>query len=499
MREYIHRLNTLFLQQIARIPAFFQAILKQPISIKLVTIVGFVAAILPLVVALLYGSKQINTLAEDSENNVVDVVWITNKNRLLNQSVHQLQRTSSQFLILREVELLSRIDMQYSALLTLVKDIKSRQQQAQLHQSLSQLRDKLSLITQDLKTNQSLSLKQLQVQFASITPILEAITSLNDQRVKQHIERVERKARNTQSTLLFSLLIIPVSILVALAFVLVITAPLETLAKQIKRLEQGKFDNSIHYSGAHEVRAIGHALEQMRIQLQQLELQKSSFIRHISHELKTPLAAIREGTELLYDNSVGDLNTAQQEITNIIRSNASRLQTLIEDLLDFNIVLDSTSLLNLQDISLTDTFNQCVAARKLDVAAKQIDVLCLTPDTVIKSNEKQLSVIFDNLLSNAIKYAPIASDIRFSIRRIEHGVEIAIADQGPGLSDLQKEKAFDAFFQGPPPEDYRIKSSGLGLTIVKELTRRLNGNVRLDDTSGSSGLTVVLTLPSHQE
>ncbi|HBY86358.1 MAG TPA: two-component sensor histidine kinase, partial [Colwellia sp.] len=156
---------------------------------------------------------------------------------------------------------------------------------------------------------------------------------------------------------------------------------------------------------------IADALENMRQRLHALELQKSSFIRHISHELKTPLAAIREGTELIYDNSVGPLNDDQQEICDIIRVSVNRLQRLIEDLLDFNIVLDSTSLHGLEKISLSELISDACNVRKLDIKSKNLTMKCNNSPYFIYSNSKQLSVILDNILSNAIKYSPVDGDI----------------------------------------------------------------------------------------
>lgn len=473
---------------------------NKKLSIKFVTVGGFFAAILPLVIALLYGSNQINTLAQDNANNIVDVAWITNNHRLLNQSISQLQRTSSQFIILEEQDLMARIAQQLTALRQLITDIAKRQQHEQLSGVLAQLSDALNAIHQQLSNKDISTIEQLQRYFADISQQLNQVSSINDQLISQYVSDVEIKAQNARSTMLTSLLIIPASLLVALAFVLVITRPLEVLAKQIKRLEQGKFDQEVNYSGAKEVQAIGHALEQMRSQLQQLELQKSSFIRHISHELKTPLAAIREGTELLYDNSVGDLNDAQQEIANIIRQDASRLQVLIEDLLDFNIVLDSTSLISLMSVNVHQIFDQCVSARKLDLQAKNIQVIVPQQPSVIsiKSNKKQLSVIFDNLLSNAIKYSPKDGKITFKASSTNTHIKLAISDQGPGIASQQLPHVFDAFFQGDPANNSLIKSSGLGLTIVKELIRRLNGDIRLENNQEKTGLVVFIEFPIQQ-
>ena len=274
------------------------------------------------------------------------------------------------------------------------------------------------------------------------------------------------------------------SLLIAGVFIILITQPLKRLIVKIDRLQQGDFEQDgllqgESVAGFLEVKEIDDALNSMRSRLHALELQKSSFIRHISHELKTPLAAIREGTELLYDNSVGSLNNDQQEITNIIRTSTTRLQRLIEELLDFNIVLDSTSLQDKEKINLPELIEQALNDRILDIKRKNITIEKNYDNIFVESNEKQLTVIIDNLLSNAIKYSPEYGMIQIFAAIDNHQLVFSVTDQGEGIKADQQSKIYDAFYQGTPAKDYNIKSSGLGLTIVKELLMRLNGDITL--------------------
>jgi two-component system sensor histidine kinase GlrK len=223
------------------------------------------------------------------------------------------------------------------------------------------------------------------------------------------------------------------TLLIAGVFIVLITRPLKELINKIKLLEQGNFESPITVEGSTEIEEIADALELMRRRLHALELQKSSFIRHISHELKTPLAAIREGTELLYDNSVGHLNNDQQEVTNIIRTSVTRLQRLIEDLLDFNIVLDSTSLQDAAVINLNQEIAQALSLWALDIKRKQLTVIKQVDDISLQCNSKQLSVILDNILSNAIKFAPDKGTITIKAWIEQQRLQLTITDQGVGI------------------------------------------------------------------
>ena len=252
--------------------------------------------------------------------------------------------------------------------------------------------------------------------------------------------------------------------------------------------------------GSNEVAEVAIALDIMRARLYELELQKSSFIRHISHELKTPLAAIREGSELLYDNSVGILNDDQHEIATILKESTSRLQSLIEDLLNFNVVLDATSLQQHEKLSFTKLVGDVVEQRKLDINRKNLNIRSELQDAYIFSNKKQLDVILDNLLSNAINYSPQNGEIVLNSVKIANRITFTISDQGCGIPVSQQGKIFNAFYQGAAHKDNLIKSSGLGLTIVKELLTRLQGSIEVNSSTASpSGTSMRITLLTGDE
>ena len=326
--------------------------------------------------------------------------------------------------------------------------------------------------------------------------LYENITQRSNELNTSYINNIKQAAQAVRDIMIQSLVIIPVSVLLAALFIYLITSPLKTLTSNIVRLQQGNFDHEINVLGSPEIQEIAQALENMRTRLQALELQKSSFIRHISHELKTPLAAIREGTELLYDNSVGELNAEQQEISHIIKDSVFRLQQHIEDLLDFNIVLDSTSLQDSELIQINEVVLQVISDRKLDIKRRKLIFTKHLNNISLISNRKQIAVIIDNILSNAIKYSPDGGEINISSLLINEQLQLCISDQGIGIEKENQSKIFDAFYQGPPPKTSIIKGSGLGLTIVKELLLRLNGNIEVINTpNNAQGTTIQITLP----
>lgn len=486
--------------------------LLKSLSIKKLTLLGFTLVALPLVLALLYSANQVNQLSKQGARSIFTVAELINTSQKISSTLKKMERYASQYLVLQDTELMASYIIEQQLLLT-TNDKLYQHDDDEIKQLTEQFSQAIRLIPQSITIStpasssmdsqvEQVSLEGLQKQFKHLIAVNEQIDMRISELINQQAEEIKNATAQVSHTLLQSLFIIPVSLLIAGIFIMLITQPLKQLIVKIQQLQQGNFQHDSDFqdkpaAGFIEIKEINDALNSMRSRLHILELQKSSFIRHISHELKTPLAAIREGTELLYDNSVGTLNSDQQEVTKIIRTSTTRLQRLIEELLDFNIVLDSTSLQDKVTINLSALIEQVLNDRTLDIKRKQLTIEKHYANITIESNAKQLNVIIDNLLSNAIKYSPEQGGITISAALNNHQLVFSVADQGAGIKTEQQEKVFDAFYQGTPPSDSAIKSSGLGLTIVKELLLRLNGNITLSSqTKSPSGTKMEIILNS---
>ena len=476
-------------------------------------LLGFAFVALPLVLALLYSANQVNQLSKQGASAIFSVAELINTNQEVSSTLKKMERYASQHLVLQDNELIDNYNIQYQLLLTINDKLQQHQDHElqaltrQLAQAIKQIHQRVNLsanVLSDKNNNLAtpLSLDDLQKQFKALININEEINARSSDLINQQAEKIKNATEQISHALLKNLFIIPVSLLIAGVFIILITKPLKALIFKIQQLQQGNFQQdgdlvNKPVTGFVEIKEINDALNTMRTRLHALELQKSSFIRHISHELKTPLAAIREGTELLYDNSVGSLNDEQQEISKIIRNSTTRLQQLIEALLDFNIVLDSTSLQDKESINLLTLIEDVLHDRTLDIKRKHLTIEKHYANVTIESNAKQLTVIIDNLLSNAIKYSPEYGVINLNAQLHDQQLTFSVTDHGDGIKQDQQDKVFDAFYQGTSPKGYNIKSSGLGLTIVKELLMRLNGDIALNSqTQSPSGTVMKVTLNS---
>jgi two-component system sensor histidine kinase GlrK len=237
----------------------------------------------------------------------------------------------------------------------------------------------------------------------------------------------------------------------------------------------------------------------LRTRLLELEEQKIQFLRHVSHELKTPLTAVREGAELLAEEVLGPLNEHQAEVAHILQHNTLRLQKLIEDLLAFNRQPEARGLaLARKDVPLDRVVNEVLADYKLALRTKRIRIEAALEPVTLAGDADKLRTIVDNLLSNAIKYSPRSGVIRLSLARQAEEVTLEVQDQGPGIREADRGQVFDAFFQGELQPSGPVKGTGLGLAIVRDCVLAHGGKITIVD-GPESGAHLRVSLPTTSE
>jgi two-component system sensor histidine kinase GlrK len=232
----------------------------------------------------------------------------------------------------------------------------------------------------------------------------------------------------------------------------------------------------------------------MRTRLLEVEQEKNRFLHHISHELKTPLTAIREGAELLNERVVGNLNAQQSEIAAILRDNTVELQKLIENLLDFNVASSRVSQLHVEQIALNDLIESVLADHKVAMLARQ-----LVPDVSLQpvqmdGDRAKLQTLVDNLLSNAVKFSPEQGQLRVHLERQDGQAVIEVADAGPGIPGQERRRIFDAFYQGSSSGSGHVRGTGLGLAIAREYAQAHGGYIEVID-SEDQGACLRVVLP----
>src|SRR5690606_4633455 len=182
--------------------------------------------------------------------------------------------------------------------------------------------------------------------------------------------------------------------------------PFKRLEHAIVQLGENRLADTIDIPGPSDVRRVSQQLDWLRLRLMELDADKARFLRHVSHELKTPLAALREGAALLADGVAGRLTPDQEEVVRILRQNTLTLQAHIEALLQFNAAAFEARQLQRRRTDLLGLLQAQVDAQRLQWQARRLEVRVEgEPVTAVVDPEK-LGLAVANLLSNAIRFSP---------------------------------------------------------------------------------------------
>ncbi len=302
---------------------------------------------------------------------------------------------------------------------------------------------------------------------------------LRKDRASADVREQAERTRELLSKLLLAA--IPTAFLLIALFTFLISQSMREISDAIKQLGDNEFENHIRVRGPADLRALGGELDVLRERLQQAEREKQRFLRHMSHELKTPLASLLEGTELFVDGSLGQLPTAQSEVAGILRSNAQELRHLIENLLDYSAWQSHGSTLRCTAFDLQVLCSQVLDQYRLMMRTRRVTVDQRVVPVDLMADRDKLRTVLSNLLSNAIKYTPENGTIFLRAYRAGGHLLLDIADTGPNIPPAERAHVFEPFYTGTPPQQAHLKGSGIGLSLVREYVRAHGGEVNLVD------------------
>lgn len=222
---------------------------------------------------------------------------------------------------------------------------------------------------------------------------------------------------------------------------------------------------------------------------------RTDFFAQFAHDLRSPLTSISWSARNLLDGVVGPVSPDQTAYLDGIESSARQLVRLVNNLLEVTRLESGEPELELAPLSLRDVVEESVGKLRVTASAKQvtIDVAAGDEPSILGHREKLLEVV-DNLLENAIRYSPPASsiDVRFAVR--DEGVDLEIADRGPGLDPSDVEGIFEPYRQGSPSPYSNQHGFGLGLFVVRSWVERMGGAARGANREGG-GAVFTIGLP----
>jgi two-component system sensor histidine kinase GlrK len=473
-----------------------------PRSFLKLLLVGFSLVALPLIVALITSAISVDRLAYRSQTAVYQAVQATQSSRRLSERLTALERSARQIVILNDHSLLEA----YNTI------------RAQFQQAVAQFADlpfdagqraDLEVIVRteqqifDALTNPAIKPATLQAQVSEYIELsyrAQAITAKSSELIDREVEAMRKVASDAQRIMLWQgLALIPVVMFLVAGFTILISRPIRQIDAAIRELGSGRFNTRIAVSGPEDLEHLGQRLEWMRQQLLDIEQQKNRFLQQVSHELKTPLTALREGAQLLSDDVVGRLTPEQREIAEILRHNSIELQRQIEELLNYAAIQFDKLKLELGPVNPGQVLERVTQNQKLALQAKNLTLRARPVDAMVIADAEKLGVVLDNLLSNAIKFSPEGGVITVNLHTNAESLDIDVIDEGSGVAAADRPHVFEPYYQGRIQGSGPVKGSGLGLSIVREYVMAHRGSVEVVDAPSARGAHLRVRLPLKQE
>lgn len=478
--------------------------LYRPRSFLSLLLTGFIFVALPLVVALVSSIQILDGLVQQSAVAVFRSAGRIDSCRKIAELLHRQERAARLYAVLGETEHLEDVKGRHGEMEDLLRQLAGLNADNELAPLIEQLQRKERVLVMDL-TNaagdpavRKGSLETALGGYTEIGAIVARLEYLSNALMIQEVDIIKEQVQDNKRTLVWQVSgLIGFSVLLVVLFISLINKPVSQLDRSIERLGEGDFATPIIVSGPRDLESIGAKLDWLRKRLNTLDREKVRMLAHISHELKTPLSSIKEGAGLLKDGLVGPLSDNQAEVVAILDSNCSKLQKLIQNILDFNMAQAKEMPLDFQEVRMDALVVDVAEDHRNAMLARNINLTTELLPVSVNGNRKQLKTVVDNLLANAVKFTPDNGEIGILMKKKASTLHIVIEDTGPGISEEDRSQIFLPFFQGSQKNRSVVKGSGLGLAVSKEYIQNCGGTLRL--LPSDHGARFEITLPCTKE
>ena len=448
-------------------------------------LVGLALMAVPLLVAIVIALLQIRDLSDTGQKIVLQGVTNARASQALFAQVASLERTARLYEVLNDPKLLEPFRTQ-DGLLSQTREQLHRQAASDTRQTLEeigQLQQQIrGAVIAGATPKDPAAQASLDERFTQLTALVERVAQQSNAQVDAQVAALQARTVEARTHLFWTgAAVLPLAVIAVLLLTVGIGRPLRQLDRAISELGQGTFTNPIAVAGPRDLERLGGQLEWLRQRLLELAHERNRFLRHMSHELKTPLANIREGTELLMDGAVGELDSNQREVAAILRENGIKLQRMIENLLSFSAWQTSSVGLEATEFRLRPLVKQVLENQQLTLLSQRVRLDVHVDDVVLVADRGKIRLILENLMSNAVKYSPKGGTIHLMARTAGPQLILDVADGGPGIPVEDRQHIFDAFYTGRAAKSTAVKGTGIGLSVVLEFVAAHGGNVQIID------------------
>ncbi|SFG08138.1 sensor histidine kinase [Neptunomonas qingdaonensis] len=453
----------------------------QPRSLRQLVFIAFFLIISPIGYMLYKTSNVLENQLQESYRQTHMALQLSQQNNMFERLAEDIVRSATQFRIVELPAIKERLDEQienFNNQLSIQMFLAEQSQHRQRFEKLF-LAVQTNPLDESIDTLPQLARDQAEESYKKMEAELNSL---------QEKARLNRQALWWQTSLL-----VLATLGLMLFFSTAITRPIAELISRIQAIGRREDLPAAPIRGPMEIVTLNNKILWLDQHLQELEQMKLNFIQHISHELKTPLTTLREGADLLSEEVPGLLNKQQHHVVSLIQTSSINLQTLIEQLLDYN-RLQQSHQIELQPVDIHKAIMKAVTPLQLIISEKSIQLTLPQTSHVIQSDPGMLHRILGNLVSNAIYYSSQNGHVIIAARISGKKLILDVENNGSAIPSDDAEKLFEPFYQGKKKRTGPLKGTGIGLSIAMEASKAMHGKLTLH-TNKEGKIVFRLCLP----
>lgn len=455
--------------------------LVRPRSFGMLILFGFGLAALPLFIALTITSWQVERLARHGQDAVRDAVAATQGGRSLIEQITAVERSLRQYLVLKDQALFQTYLETRGEFRDTARKMMNLERDAGQYRRLQDLIAAERAVANQVGNppGEPAVLRAAVNRFGALKESSRALLGEGQRLLSVRVTEMNDMAERAEDLLRWQAIgLVLAALILSVVSSALILRPVRQIERAITRLGSSDFTTPVQVRGPRDLESLGRHMEWLRHRLATLEAQKQSFLRHISHELKTPLTAVREGSTLLAEGTLGPLNNQQTEVTGILQANAMRLQRQIEDLLAFSRLREAGGSQGVWErVSVDRLIGEVLNDYRLPALRRQLRFDTRLTALSMHGDRGKIRTVVDNLISNAVKYSPVGDRVEISLASVDGRIQFEVWDGGPGISKGESMRIFDPFYQGSIQPEGPVRGTGLGLTIAQECARSQGGEI----------------------
>ena len=295
---------------------------------------------------------------------------------------------------------------------------------------------------------------------------------------------------------LASLIALVVAIAVSAVVAKRLVKPVHDVSQAAARVAQGDLSQRVPVSEDDELGTLGSAFNDMATALAESQRREREFLASVSHELRTPITAIRGYAEAIEDGAVKG-EAARAEAVGVIRSEADRLEHMVQDVMDLARVGSAEFHLDVCPVDLTTTLREAITAHQSEATDANVALVADLPDRLpLESDQHRIRQVVSNLIQNALRVTGPGGTIRVVARAEASSAVIEVSDTGSGIERDDLPHVFERSYLWRASKGVRPVGTGLGLAIVRDLVTVLGGRVTVESVIGQ-GTTFRIVLPGR--